>query len=121
MAAIQWKWKPDRTKFKVRQLKETQECQTRRSEVGGSGKSGKGNERAITAFVFLGTAAQRYRVIIFKFKLPIDKKRKPTKRGNSENNKKMVREGENRHIYVLSSVKSIPKRELTNGKNDFQK
>ena len=42
----------------------------------------KGNERAITAFVFLGTAAQRYRVIIFNFKLSIDKKEKPTKRGD---------------------------------------
>lgn len=79
MAAIQWNWKPDRTKFKVRHLKVTQECQTKRSEVGGSGKSGKGNERAITAFVFLGTAAQRYRVIIFKFKLPIDEKKETHK------------------------------------------
>ena len=82
-AAIQWKWKPERTEFKVRHLKVTQECQTRRSEVGGG--SGKGNERAITAFVFLGTAAQRYRVIIFDSNFrPIDKKRKPTKRGISE-------------------------------------
>jgi hypothetical protein len=120
VAVIQWKWKPDRTKFKVRLLKVTQECQTRRSEVGGG--SGKGNERAITAFVFLGTAAQRYRVIIFKFKLPIDKKKgNPHNEGFQKTIKKMVREEEKRHIYVLSSVKSIPKRELTNGKNDFQK
>jgi hypothetical protein len=50
VAAIQWKWKPERTEFKVRHLKVTQECQTKRSEVGGwggSGKSGKGNERRL--------------------------------------------------------------------------
>lgn len=49
----------------------------------------KGNERAITAFVFLGTAAQRYRVIIFKFKLSIDKKKgKPTIEGFQKTIKK---------------------------------
>lgn len=49
----------------------------------------KGNERAITAFVFLGTAAQRYRVIIFNFKLSIDKKRETHKtRGFQKNNKR---------------------------------
>lgn len=57
--------------------------------MGGVGKAEKEMNGRLQHLFFLGTAAQRYRVIIFKFKLSIDKKKgKPTIEGFQKTIKK---------------------------------